>query len=316
MSLIKRCKLVAIGLPVLLMAACGSGGDGSGSTEPPPAPQIKTITISPSPISTGVDIERSLMATAVFTDGSQKDVTGAVTWNSADSAIATIAAGKLRGVSIGATQVRASSGSIVGEGTVTVTPTGTWTAVAPIHPGATDEPKVNGGQTLTLLPNGDALLAGGNEGCGGAISAQAFIYRSATNTWSDAPGLACGGHTATLLNNGKVLIAGGRRLSSDTTASTLFDPATNTESFAGNFTGARSWHTATLLFDGNVLVAGGSSDALRYGSSALIFQASTGTWKETGAMITVRYAHTATLLQGGKVLVTGGRATVGGLALA
>ena len=190
--------------------------------------------------------------------------------------------------------------------------------------------------TLTLLPSGYVLLAGGN-----------FTYQGGHQTENDASyyltmdasphflsGLATmnqtrAGHTATLLPNGKVLVAGG--LTHPITgadiylnSSELFDPAaggnilsttipqgtwsTTTAQMASNL----AYHTATLLQDGTVLVCGGTFgpgtlNTAEIYNPGIAGTASSGTWTPvTAPMAAYRAHHTATLLRDGRVLIWGG----------
>src|SRR5438309_3376082 len=77
--------------------------------------------------------------------------------------------------------------------------TGTWSVTATFKTART-------GYSVTLLPSGKVLVAGGSDN-----NASAELYDPTTGTWSDTGNLNTGqsGHSATLLPNGKVLIAGG-----------------------------------------------------------------------------------------------------------
>jgi N-acetylneuraminic acid mutarotase/CII-binding regulator of phage lambda lysogenization HflD len=163
--------------------------------------------------------------------------------------------------------------------------------------------------TMTLLPSGKVLVAGGYNGSLALASAE--LYDPATNTWTAAGALTTARyrHTATLLPSGKVLVAGGINNSLSAIASAeLYDPAKNTWSAAGALATARNYHTATLLPSGKVLVAGGSSDSSGPTSlaSAELYNPATNTWAVAGTLATARQIHTATLLPSGKVLVAGG----------
>ncbi|HEX7273427.1 MAG TPA: kelch repeat-containing protein [Casimicrobiaceae bacterium] len=123
--------------------------------------------------------------------------------------------------------------------------------------------------TATLLPDGTALVAGGNTGGIGGDGVLAFSERfdPATRTWSRTGDLLTPryAHTATLLTNGTVLISGGElqtnrypNLQYVTLGSTeAFSPSTAAWSSSADLNNARAYHTATLLSDGTVLVAGG-----------------------------------------------------------
>lgn len=172
--------------------------------------------------------------------------------------------------------------------------------------------------TLTKLPDGRLLLAGGYTGHGtGPTYRTAEIYDPVTDRWSPTGSMAevRKNHTATLLtrgpNAGKVLVVGGADRSPDNQATVgceLFNPATGSWSSTGSLNESRSAHTATLLPSGGVLVTGGQvnlSSPSR--NSAEIYDPDTGTWSPVAAMTTTRVAHTATLLPSGEVLVAGGR---------
>ena len=165
--------------------------------------------------------------------------------------------------------------------------------------------------TATLLPNGNVLVAGGdNTTSGGLMSAE--LYDPASGTWTATGSLATpgGSNTATLLPNGKVLVAGGYNGGSIFERAELYDPASGTWTATGSLAITRYAHTATLLPNGKVLVAGGGSnsgDPVR----AELYDPASGTWSNTGSLIATRSDHTATLLPNGKVLVAGGTGTSG-----
>lgn len=184
------------------------------------------------------------------------------------------------------------------------------------------------GQTATLLPNGQVLVAGGDRIAGRFRSlASAQLYHPATGRWQRITDMNYKhyGHTATLLTNGQVLVAGGvtcgRSCSRERRSSTeLFDPTTRTWTDTGKMSIPRWFHTATLLPDGKVLVAGGQTgdpfEPQQNVNSAELYDPATGVWTPTGSMTTARAFHTATLLPNGQVLVAGSYALGGSVATA
>ncbi len=161
--------------------------------------------------------------------------------------------------------------------------------------------------TATLLPNGQVLVAGGNDGSNALASAE--LYDPASGTWAATGSLSSGrsSHSATLLPNGKMLVAGGAGNMVYLTSAELYDPTSGTWTATGSLANARAAHTATLLPNGKVLVAGGyngsTSNSL---ASAELYDPASGTWTATGSLATARGFHTATLLPNGKVIVAGG----------
>ena len=104
--------------------------------------------------------------------------------------------------------------------------TGTWTNSGSMSAERT-------GHTLTLLPNGEVLAAGGTAGAifSPTDLASADLYDSMSGTWTPANPLPKPrtGHTANLLATGKVLVAGGIDRNSSTTyynSARLYDPVT------------------------------------------------------------------------------------------
>src|ERR1035441_918270 len=172
------------------------------------------------------------------------------------------------------------------------------------------------GHTVTLLPNGKLLAAGGcSTNLIPSINylSTAELYDSASGTWTitGAQVAPRAYHTATLLPGGKVLIVGGYNSSSGLLSSAeLYDPASGTWTPTGALATAREYHTATLLPNGMVLVVGGETNQIVIGNrsltSAELYDPATGKWTPTGPLKFGRYQHTATLLQNGKVLVAGG----------
>ncbi len=111
---------------------------------------------------------------------------------------------------------------------------------------------------MTLLQNGQVLVAGGSDGAGNLL-ASAELYTPSTGTWTLTGSLPhpLDGFTATLLTNGQVLAAAGNDGGYIASAE-LYDPSTGIWTVTGSLNQARAYQTAALLQNGDVLVAGGA----------------------------------------------------------
>jgi hypothetical protein len=157
--------------------------------------------------------------------------------------------------------------------------------------------------TSTLLPNGNVLIAGGENNFAGISSTQ--LYNPLTNTFAASPSMTAARFfaTATLLPNGMVLIAGGDGGDGVALKSVdLYNSLGNT--FAAStpsMIAARYGATATLLPNGKVLIAGGS-----FLSTTELYNPISNMFAAGPSMSAGRSLATATLLPNGKVLIAGG----------
>jgi hypothetical protein len=166
--------------------------------------------------------------------------------------------------------------------------------------------------TMTLLPDGKVLVAGGDGGNRFLGLNTAELYDPSAGSWA-LTGIMQQGrywHTATLLANGQVLVVGGTGGSSNgglLASAELYDPLSASWTTVASLADARAQHTATLLLDGTLLVTGGERGASddRVESTEL-FDPVRGSWTTTGTIQEARLHHTATLLGNGMVLVAGG----------
>ncbi|MFZ5441617.1 MAG: kelch repeat-containing protein [Myxococcota bacterium] len=156
------------------------------------------------------------------------------------------------------------------------------------------------GHTATLLPSGELVVIGGDDGSGALRSLEFLDVQQ--SRWSTGPALLVRrvGHQATSTHQGKVLITGGSVTDSRTE---LLDEHTLIE--GPPLRAPRLAHSATLLRDGSVLVVGGSGASGPL-SSCERLGATASAWDEAAALNAPRTGHTATLLRDGRVLVAGG----------
>jgi hypothetical protein len=179
------------------------------------------------------------------------------------------------------------------------------------------------GATATLLPNGEVLIAGGDnaisDGPGGTRTADLYNpntekFTATTGTMTDQREFA----SAVLLPNGEVLIAGGTPGQNQAAESSaeLYNPGNGTFTLISNpMNSPRAFQTATLLPNGNVLIAGGALGSAGGGlptfnslSSAELYAPGPQTFTAIGnGMTAVRTLMSATLLPNSQVLIDGGQ---------
>lgn len=172
------------------------------------------------------------------------------------------------------------------------------------------------GATITMLPDGRVLVAGGAQNVGFRSElASAEIYDPSSGTFSATGSMSIPreGHTATALRDGRVLIVGGSDNGTHTLDSAeIYDPAIGTFQRVGHLNQPREVHTATLLLSGKVLVAGGGRGGMPGGyiayDTAEIFDPASGRFaKVLARMKSDRVGAVAQLLGDGRVLLAGGK---------
>ena len=118
-----RCIVFAVFLFVAtVLTACSGGGGGSTSTPPAP-PSLKAINVVPGTSLVAAGLTQQFKATGSWSDGSTSDLTSSVAWTSATTGVATInTAGLATSRTQGTSVITATSGSMSGSATLTVSP--------------------------------------------------------------------------------------------------------------------------------------------------------------------------------------------------
>ena len=118
----KRASLVAVS--VLLTVGC----NGDKVPTAPTAPTATSIGLSLSPSVRTIPPGQTahLIATAGYNDGSVRDVTGQTTWTSSQPNVASVSAGTVTGVGLGATEIRANFERWSSSMSLVVEPNGTF----------------------------------------------------------------------------------------------------------------------------------------------------------------------------------------------
>ncbi len=313
-----------------VISACA--GPICGSTSVKVGPALVSISISPAVTTIPIGAVAQFTATGNYSDGSTRNLTAAVAWNSSNTSAATVSnssgsqglaspvCGGVSTACTGTTTISATFGTIMGSAALTVETDVAYAGTLVTH---------RSQHTATLLNNGLVLLAGGCQADNVCPLAAAELYNPATGTFTSTGSLntARYEHTATLLPNGTVLIAGGcvGTYCTPTASAELYNPATGIFTPTGSLNTARNAHTATLLPDGQVLIAGGGGCYYSTSNcplqSAELYNPATGTFVYTtgyngnplvggtlvqSTMTVTRVGHTATLLPNGLVVIAGG----------
>jgi len=158
----RRCTVIFFlcGLLTGCGAAAGSGGQkgmqgggSGGASKGGSSTTISAIQISPNSTAIAAGANLQFHATAHMTDASTKDVTSSVQWASLNTNVATIdAAGRATGATPGVAIITASSGSVTGSATLTISSAAANLSSVVITPANPSVP-VNTAQQLTAIGN-------------------------------------------------------------------------------------------------------------------------------------------------------------------
>ena len=160
--------------------------------------------------------------------------------------------------------------------------------------------------TMTKLPIGDVLIAGGNDGKRAIRHLEIYAPDKRRFIPARRPMLmARQQHTATSLTGGNILILGGAEGKGARYAE-LYSSSGRRTRLVRSLTTQRSRHTATRLKDGRVLVAGGLGKEKTLDSSEIFDPATEKFIPLKGKLRVNRQQHTATLMPDGRVVLIGG----------
>ena len=172
------------------------------------------------------------------------------------------------------------------------------------------------GHTLTLLNNGQVLIAAGEtcslaNSCTALSSAELYNPTAGTFTATGSLNAARFNASAVPLNSGQVLVVGGFDGTNYPATGELYDPVAQTFSNTStNLNTPRANATATILDNGYVLIAGGTTCATLGCPSSIAEIYQNGSFfyfgYPTSNMTVARWDQTATLLTNGQVLLAGG----------
>jgi hypothetical protein len=235
-----------------------------------------------------------------------------------------VAFGGISGMAHSTISLLSFAGAAMATGETYDPSTGNWQATA----NSMSSPR--SGETVTLLPSGKILIAGGFDASEIALKT-AEIYDPANGTFvatdnnmTDARAF----HTATLLLNGKVLLDSGLTDNTGNLSLTadIFDPNAGTHGrftmstgISGTTAGAASIVFPSGPMAGKVLITGGDVCTGRLqvcsGDIIDIYDPVKDIFSFPTVMHEFRMNHTETLLNDGTVLVAGGIDVVAGLSL-
>ena len=148
-------RIIFAGLVMVLITACGGGGGGSTPPpQPPPAAAaLTTLSVAPASVTLAPGATRQLTATGAYSDGTSRDISAAVTWTSSTPAIATVSnTGLVAGMTVGSATIVASSGSITGQASVSVTSSSVTLTSISLTPTSST---LNIGQTVDITATGN-----------------------------------------------------------------------------------------------------------------------------------------------------------------
>ncbi len=118
---------------IILLSGCGGGG--GNAPLPPPAPNLQSIAVTPALPTVMVGSTQQFIATGTYADGTSAVLVTGVLWGSSDTSIVTVnTSGLATGVGAGTATIRATSGTLSGSVTLTVTSSSAAALTDPLYP--------------------------------------------------------------------------------------------------------------------------------------------------------------------------------------
>ncbi len=131
-------------VPLLLISCSGLKSSQNGNAPSPNQATLTSLSVTPATTSVNVSATVSFMATGNYSDGTTKDLTSLVQWNSSNSAVASVSAtGVATGMAKGNATISAVSAGVSGSAALTVNSTGggsgsvpalTAITISPVNP--------------------------------------------------------------------------------------------------------------------------------------------------------------------------------------
>ena len=261
-------------IAVSLFPGCGGGG----TATQPASPTLQSITVTAANSSVAAGLTDQLTATGTYSDGSTQNLTASVTWSSATAAAATIStSGLATAVATGSSVITATSGSVSGKTTLTVTAPileslAVTAANSSVAAGLTDQLTATGtysdGSTQNLTGSvtwSSGTLAAATIAASGLATAVATGSSVITATSGSVSGKTTLAVTAPILESLVVNAA------DSSVAAGLTDQLTATGTYSDgstqNLTSSVTWSSATLATA--TISSSGLATAVATGSSVI-----------------------------------------------
>ena len=200
------------GTAVLLLLATGCNEETT-TTPPPPPPTVTAVQVAPAAATLGMGQNQQFTATAILSNGAQKNITSSASWLSTATSVATVSTtGLVTALTSGSTTVTATDAPTGIQGTVTLT------VISPV--------------SITVTPNSPTTVVGGAQQFTAvgtyANGSQGDITANATWASSDlSVATVASGGLATALASGTTNVTATDAASGVLGMATLTVPATN-----------------------------------------------------------------------------------------